>query len=168
MNDLQKMQESCLEFAKDLKTGNVVWEIDTDFKHGFRTKISNINVFVFLVFDWDSNYQKTKHYFELVSVFFSGLTLKSTTAREAAFEALEIVKNEAQKLVDALSEPKEAFWIPICSNDVSKKNVLCTSDFKNFIVGDLKMMGNTLVCSNGKDSITYPNHYHDISQYPKP
>jgi len=170
--NLQEMKKSCEEFAKDLKTGNIEWEIDTDFEHGFRTKISNIHTFVFLVFDRGSNYQKPKHYFELVSVFFSGLTLQSTTAKEAAHEALQLVKTEAEKLLNALSEPKEPFWIPIDGNNMPNRKVVGAyfgNDKRiNYGIRSFGFCKKDTFSDRFKINGEFATHFHHISRYPQP
>jgi len=70
--------------------------------------------------------------------------------------------------LDALSEPKEPFWIPIDGTNLPKDSVLSTRDFKTFVFGVIKFQGASLVCINQYDSLLYPTHYHDISKYPKP
>lgn len=95
MNDLQKMKKSCEDFAKDLKTGNVEWENKPHdyfaFAFKVKTNLGEISLF------YDNRFFYT---FNDKSFY-----LKSTTAKEAAHEAIQLVKAEAQKLVDALSEP---------------------------------------------------------------
>jgi len=98
MNDLQKMHGSCKEFSKDLKTGNVTWEA-----HGTKTFRTKIDVFGFLTIFFD----EVGLNFILEGYHPNLMLLNATTAKQAAHEALQLVKNEAQKLVDALSEPKE-------------------------------------------------------------
>jgi len=100
MNDLQKMQASCKEFESDLKTGNVEWKVfEWKTIMGFTATMQGISFDIWIetirqkfVFSKNNGYP---------------IELTSTTAKEAAHEALQLVKNEAQKLVEALSEPKE-------------------------------------------------------------
>jgi hypothetical protein len=167
MNDLQKMKESCKEFAKDLKTGNLEWQ-----------PISGLNHFEY-DFWLKCPLGFTRLWLnEELSLFFSRfakehpIELKSTTAKEAAAEALELVKQEAQKLVDALSEPKEPFWIPIDKDNLPKGDVLAVTRLGYTITGEMSYDKsiNVLRCTCVKDKWELSNvtHYHDISKYPKP
>jgi len=184
MNDLQKMQESCKEFANDLKTGNVTWENKPHdyfaFAFKVKTNLGEISLF------YDNRFFYT---FADKSIY-----LKSTTAKEAANEALQLVKNEAQKLVDALSEPKqgntvekfikkakaqmeakidkEPFWIPIDKDNLPKGDVLAVTRVGYTITGEMSYDKsiNVLRCTCVKDKWELSNvtHYHDILKYPKP
>lgn len=98
MDKLEKMKNSCAEFAQDLKTGNVVWNY-----FGLKTFRTKVNIFGYLNIFFD----EIGLQFILEGYHPNLMSLQSETAKEAAFEALELVKNEAQKLLDALSEPKE-------------------------------------------------------------
>jgi len=114
MNDLQKMKASCYEFAKDLKTGNLKWYL-SDCEHwAFGIEI-NENHLLIMLDDEEGGF------FSLDCHLLSDLViLKSTTAREAALEALQLVKNEAQKLVDAL-EPKEGNTVEKLIKKIAKQ-----------------------------------------------
>jgi len=101
MTELEKMQESCEVFSHDLKTGNLEWQQMSGLNH----------------FEYDFWLKCPLGFTRLwlneeLSLFFSRfakehpIELTSTTAKEAAHEALQLVKNEAQKLVEALSDLK--------------------------------------------------------------
>lgn len=111
MDKLEKMKNSCAEFAQDLKTGNVVWNY-----FGLKTFRTKVNIFGYLNIFFD----EIGLQFILEGYHPNLMSLQSETAKEAAFEALELVKKEAQKLVDALSEPKEIDFETASENDLSK------------------------------------------------
>jgi len=101
MNNLQKMQESCEEF--DCKTGNVTW-----FQTYYKDVPSNYNAIENgLKFSFWLDHKSKCFVFRCEAFMIAMQKIKATTAKEAAIEALELVKSEAQKLVDALSEPKD-------------------------------------------------------------
>ncbi len=102
MNNLDKMKESCIEFAADLKTGNVEWNKNTCFEFMFNVEIGEHSIGFIL----ESSANGLDGEFVLCTSY-DNIPLQSETAKEAAIEALQLVKNEAQKLVDALSEPKD-------------------------------------------------------------
>lgn len=101
MTQLEKMIESCEEFAKNPKVGNIEF-IPQNWNRFFTSKIQ-LPMVGFLQIYHD-NYQN-KFCYNTIEVTFK--PLKSTAAAEAAAEALELCRKEAQKLVDLLSEPKE-------------------------------------------------------------
>lgn len=97
--NLQEMQKSCEEFAKDLKTGGITWKLEKQkvvlFKFSCYVQFVKITLSLVDCFD--------KNVFFGTTIEGDSIRLKSTTAREAAQEALQLVKNEAEKLVQALS-----------------------------------------------------------------
>lgn len=100
MNKLEEMKNSCKVFAADLKTGNVEWTKHSKGNECFNCIVSDINLQIWL--------DCAIECFALMKPDKSIIRLQSTTAKEAAQEALQLVRAEAQKLVDALSvEPKE-------------------------------------------------------------
>ncbi len=102
MNKLKEMKNSCAEFAQDLKTGNVEWEIDENSNTTFSAKVMGKSIKIWINYPYFGD----NALFNCESDFWHGVAILvgSDTAKEAAFEALELVKQEAQKLVDALSE----------------------------------------------------------------
>lgn len=96
MSKLKEMKDSCAVFAADLKTGSVEWEID---EYGyFSTEILKQYISVWL--EPSQNGENAEFWY--VSQLGES-HLQAETAKEAAHEALQLVKAEAQKLVDALS-----------------------------------------------------------------
>ena len=103
MNDLKKMKQSCSEFAKDLKTGGVMWENpfpEIGLQFNYFTEFIGCKIWL--------NDVKPSFCIEIPK---NGTwivrTLQATTAKEAAAEAIDLVRKEAQKLVDSLTQPKE-------------------------------------------------------------
>ena len=121
MNNLKKMKQSCIDFQNDLKTGNLEWRIEDNSKWEYHFKIETPFGDLKLML---CQREKT-HDFECRFVDVD-VQLKSTTAHEAAHEALQLVKAEAQKLVDMLSqEPKkeQPFWTPIDPDNLPRHEV---------------------------------------------
>ena len=170
MNKLEEMKNSCKVFAADLKTGDIEWSKDVHHENGFITKWNDNKIRFYIIHEIGTEGQPC--YFKLESFFYRGYVLQSTTAKEAAHEALNLVRLEAQKLVDAL-EPKEPFWIPIDYNNLPRMKVIVKTGYGDYIEGIIETdSGNGLdyiLCSNTKERYyTTFTHYHDISKYPKP
>lgn len=111
MNDLGKIKVlSFKEIEKDPIIGGQKWVVDID------DCIANTTVFaddVFITISIHLHFNLNTFVMAVSSPFSSHIYLKSTTAKEAAIESLELVRIEAQKLVDSLGgkEPqKEPFF----------------------------------------------------------
>ena len=162
MNKLEEIIKSCEDFKSEVKNGETLWQEESHDYFSF-------------VFKIDTNLGRIKLFLD--SKFFytfcdKSIHLKSTTAKEAAHEALQLVKKEAQKLVDAL-EPKEPFWIPIDYNNLPRMKVIVKTGYGDYIEGIIGTdSGNgldyILCCNTKKRYYTTFTHYHDISKYPLP
>lgn len=104
--DLQSMKQSCFDFARDLKTGNIIWSIDQDFQHGFKCKLADQSLYVFLVESKDTSVTTEKRYFQMVSALIDGTVLEAQTAKAAAQEAIYLIKAEIHKMLHQI-EPKD-------------------------------------------------------------
>ena len=99
MNKIEEMKNSCAVFAADLKTGGVVWSNPyPETSMQFNYIVDFIGVIIWLNEDDIAFCVEVPKNRTWVT-----RKLKSTTAKEAAHEALQLVKQEAQKLVDALT-----------------------------------------------------------------
>lgn len=105
MTQLEKMIESCEEFAKSLKIGNIQFNKNeySHFDHAFCAKLNNKEIEVFLCRDSNDNH---RFYYTFADCL-KWVELTATTAQEAAAEALELCRKQAQKLVELLGEPKD-------------------------------------------------------------
>ena len=185
MNKLEEMKNSCKVFAADLKTGDIEWSKDVHHENGFITKWNDNKIRFYIIHEIGTEGQPC--YFKLESFFYRGYVLQSTTAKESAHEALQLVRAEAQKLVDALEPkedfkfdgfdeyctPKEPFWIPIDYNNLPRMKVIVKTGYGDYIEGIIGTdSGNGLdyiLCYNTKERYyTTFTHYHDISKYPLP
>jgi len=146
-NILQKIIESCEEFEKKPVTGNYKWNVGRCTDYSTRTNIGLVKFWLL-----DSGY----FYFRISDA--NNVKLTATTAREAAHEALQLVKNEAQKLVDALSEPKEPLFIPVNENDLYFFRCMAFND-TDCMEGFLEQRKDGIWCKNGDDSIANITHY---------
>lgn len=112
MNKLEEMKNSCKVFAADLKTGNVEWTKHSKGNECFNCIVSDINLQIWL--------DCAIECFALMKPDKSIIRLQSTTAKEAAQEALQLVRAEAQKLVDALEVEQKVFTIAELQEKVTK------------------------------------------------
>lgn len=118
MNKLEEMKNSCKVFAADLKTGDIEWSKDVHHENGFITKWNDNKIRFYIIHEIGTEGQPC--YFKLESFFYRGYVLQSTTAKEAAHEALQLVKKEAQKLVDSLDVEHKVFTIAELQEKVTK------------------------------------------------
>lgn len=98
MTQLEKMYKSCEEFARNPKVGNIEFNhYQTEDEDIFCKRINGFDIMVTCGVNGFFAYINSQ----------PSVKLQATTAQEAADEALELCRKEAQKLVDLLSEPKE-------------------------------------------------------------
>ena len=159
MSKLKEMQDSCAVFAADLKTGNIKWEKSdsfyTSWQYSYHHKTN-----VGLIRLWLNNDMQENHGFWYRLNDNNNIKLKSTTAKEAAAEALQLVKQEAQKLVDALSESP---WTKIDPLNLPKHEEVFAID------ENMETLAGILTVSNGgqlwieSDLAEMPNPTHYVT-----
>ena len=165
MNKLEKIEQSCIDFSEDLKTGSILWQKEEHDYFAYVFKITT-NIGIVKLF-WQGN----KFFYTFCD---KSIYLKSETAKEAAFEALELVKEEAQKLVNALSEPPKSPWTKIDPIYLPPTEVFAINEAGEGLAGVITRPNreNALYCESENDSILNPTHYLTYEQIlkiiPKP
>lgn len=164
-------EESYKEFKKEPNINGKTWIIDCE------NCIANTTVFasegVFITVSIHLEKRLNKFLMGVSNPFSSHVYLDATTAKEAAHEALQLVKQEAQKLVNALSEQND-FWTKIDTENLPKIEVFAINENGEALGGLITKSFNPfcLYCESENDKIKSPTHfctYEQILKFlPKP
>ena len=101
LKKIKKHEDSFYEFLKNTKIGNIEFENDDDV-YLVTKEIIPLVLDIRITFD-------SKGFYCFLGES-KDIQLTATTAQEAAAEAIELCRKEAQKLVDLLSEPKDEIY----------------------------------------------------------